>query len=79
MTGSAIPTSDRRSIRSAWDLSLVTQPATLRCALPSHGREENPVVSQADGRSISDWALRAIERELELAEAQLSRKARPRG
>jgi predicted HicB family RNase H-like nuclease len=45
--------------------------------LPDAVLDRLRVVAQADGRSISDWALRALERELELAEAQLSR--RPRG
>ena len=34
------------------------------------------IVAQADGRSISDWALRAIEREIDVAEVQLAKRRR---
>lgn len=32
------------------------------------------VVAMADGRSLADWAFRAVERELERAEARLARQ-----
>ena len=48
----------------------------LTVRVPEAVLERLRIVALADGRSIADWALRAIEREIELAEAQLAKRRR---
>jgi hypothetical protein len=42
--------------------------------VPEAVLERLRIVAQADGRSISDWALRAIEREINVVEARLAKR-----
>ena len=46
----------------------------LTVRVPEAVLERLRIVALADGRSISDWALRAIEREIDLAEAQVAQR-----
>jgi Arc-like DNA binding domain len=46
----------------------------LTVRIPEAVLDRLRVVALADGRSISDWALRAIEREISLAEVKLAKR-----
>ena len=46
----------------------------LTVRVPEAVLERLRIVAEADGRSISDWALRAIEQEIDRAEAKLAKR-----
>jgi len=50
----------------------------LSVRVPEETLERLRVVAVADGRSVADWTLRAVERELVRAEAKLARLSKMR-